>query len=227
MLGSLRRRGTLVLVLGLICALAWLVVGCAGDDESSSTTSTDGSTVTTAPTTTETTLGITGTTLETAGNVSTTGTTTAQRAVAGGKTPEEYAKALPDLKKAVAADPADLAALQELALALYNTNNYAEAATAYQGMLQVKDDAFTRNNYANVLRDWGKIAEAKAEYEKAIKTDPTLAIAYINLASILETEGNIAEAKKVVDRGIAATTGQDKTTLQNYKKVLGSTTTTT
>ena len=149
------------------------------------------------------------------------------RVVVGGKTVEEYEAALPDLEKAAADNPTDLAALQELAIAQYVTNRLDEAAATYVKMLALKEDAFTRNNYANVLRDAGKTDQAKNEYEKAIATDATLAVAYINLASVVAKEGKISEAEKVIDRGIAATSGEDKADLQSYKETLQALTTTT
>jgi len=203
----------MALVLGVLGALAWLAAGCSGAGESASTSSTGGSTVTTAAAAN--------------GTAQTTTTSQAQRVVVGGKTPEEYAAALPDLEKAVQANPTDLAALQELAVAQYNTNKYDEAAATYQKMLQLKDDAVTHNNYANVLRDAGQADQAKAEYEKAIAVDPSLAVAYLNLVGMYATEKNLTEANKVLDRGIGATTGDDQTRLKNYKDKLNTPTTTT
>jgi len=153
--------------------------------------------------------------------------TTAQRLVVGGKTVEEYEAALPDLQQAVEAAPDDLAALQELAIAQYNTARYEEAAATYQKMLELKDDAFTRNNYGNVLRDWKKLDEAKTEYEKAISADPTLVTAYVNLATVLAAEGNTSEAVAVLERGLAAVTGEDRTRLEAFKDRLTGATSTT
>jgi tetratricopeptide (TPR) repeat protein len=214
MFKALRRSGTVVVVLIAIGALAWLAAGCSGaDDTAASTSSTGGSTVTTVP--------------APGGPTQTTTSGESQRVIVGGKTVEEYAAALPDLEKAVTSNPNDLAALQELAIAQYNTEKYEAAAATYQKMLQLKDDAFTRNNYGNVLRDWKKTDEAKAEYRKAISADPTLAVAYVNLVSILATEKNLTEANKILDQGIAATTGDDQARLKNYKEQLNTPTTTT
>ena len=162
------RIATAVLAaLALVALVALIAPGCAGTNENGATTTTVASTATTA-------------------NTSSSGP---ERLVVGGKMPEEYAAALPELEKAVAAKPTDLAALQQLAIAQYNTGKYEQAATTYQKMLQLKDDAFTHNNYGNVLRDWKKLDEAKAEYEKAISGDAKLTTAYINLASVLAAEG--------------------------------------
>jgi Tfp pilus assembly protein PilF len=205
-------------VISLLCAvvvvtLALMAFACSVDEGVSTTTAGSGTTTT----------------------ASATGGTTSTQAVAtsnttivvGGKTAEEYAAEIGDLQKAVDANPADLDALQALAVAQYNTQAYEDAAATYQKMLQLEDSALTRNNYANVLRDWGKADEAKAEYEKALSADPTLTVAYINLAGVYLREKNTAEAFKVLDRGIAATIGEDRTRLTNYKEQLNATTTTT
>jgi tetratricopeptide (TPR) repeat protein len=200
-----------LLLLGLVAP------GCSGTDENGATTTTVASTATTAQT------GSSGSTTTTAQ----TGSSNPERLIVGGKTAEEYAAALPELEKAAAAKPTDLAALQELAIAQYNTGKYEQAATTYQKMLQLKDDALTHNNYANVLRDWKKLDEAKAEYEKAISGDAKLITAYVNLVAVLEAQGNISGAIEVLDRGLQVMTGSDKTRLETYKAKLSGTSTTT
>ena len=198
-----RRSGLVVLTLILLISWAGLAAGRGDADEETTTTITD--------------------------SAASTGATTVsvETLVVGGSTPEEYEAALPDLEAAVEADQEDLAALQELAIAQFQTGRYEEAAATYEKMLDIKDDAFTRNNYGNVLRDWGKIDEAKAQYEKAIATDPALTTAYINLAAVLVREQKIDEAVAVLDRGLAVITGDDKTRLETYKEQLTSATATT
>ncbi len=92
--------------------------------------------------------------------------TTVQTLVVDGDTSEEYEAALPSLEAAVAADENDLAALQDLAVAQFQTGRYEEAAATYERMLAIQENAFVRNNYANVLRDWGKTDEAEKQYRK-------------------------------------------------------------
>jgi Tfp pilus assembly protein PilF len=203
MVKSARKGGLLVLVLAAVAAMAPLLVACSSADESTTTSAA------------ATSSGITASSGE------------PQRLVVGGKTAEEYEAALPDLERAVEAAPEDLAALQELAIAQYNTGRYEAAATTYLTMLELKDDGFTHNNYGNVLRDWEKLDEAKVEYEKAISTDPTLVTAYVNLASVLAAEGSTSEAVAVLDRGLAAVTGEDKERLESFKERLTGATTTT
>ena len=205
-----RAGGFLTLVLVALAAGAVLLAGCSEAGKETIPTSVKvGDSVTETSTTT------------------TKVRSDSQRVVVGGKSVEEYEAALPDLEKAVENAPNDLGALQELAIAQYNTGRYEEAAATYQKMLAIKDDAFTRNNYGNVLRDWKRPEEAKAQYEKAISLDPLQTNAYINLAGVFVSEGHVDDAVKVLDRGLAVLTGDDKTRLEKYKEQLSASTSTT
>ena len=135
-----------------------------------------------------------------------------------GKSKEEYEASIPELQKKLESAPDDLETLQDLAIAQYGAKQYEAAAATYEKMLALKDDPFTRNNYANVLRDWGKTDEAKTEYQKALDADPTLTVAYINLANVLLREGKKEEALALLDKGIASTQGEDKTRLESFKE---------
>ncbi len=200
---------TVLMIVGSVTVLgaATVLAGCAdqdvisGDDAQTSTTlvSSEEPSATTTPT------------------LVASEPPTNERVVVGGSTAEEYAEALPELEKAVEADPNDLDALQQLAIAQYNTGRYEEAADTYQKMLSIKDDAFTRNNYGNVLRDWGKAAEAKAAYEQSIAADATLVTPYINLASLLVREESVDEAIAFIDRGLQAVGEDDQERLQTFR----------
>jgi tetratricopeptide (TPR) repeat protein len=135
----------------------------------------------------------------------------------GGQSQEDYASSIPELQKAVEANPTDLAALQNLAVAQYNSDNLDDAAATYQKMLAIEDNPTFHNNYANVLRDLKKTDQAIAEYQKAIEGNPALASAYINLASLYVLQKNVTEAQKVLDAGIAKTTGTDQQSLKDYR----------
>lgn len=140
--------------------------------------------------------------------------------VVGGKTAEEYEQQLPELEAQLEKDPDNVDLLLELAVAQYNTQRFTAAVETYQHILKVDDDPTMRNNYANVLRDWGKSDQAISEYRRALKDDPTLAVAYINLASVLDRGGESEEALKVVDEGIAQVSAEDKTRLESMRKTL-------
>ena len=217
---SLMKTGIIVLFAIVVAGSALIVTGCSGQTAATGSTTATSSSATTATS-------ATGSTSSTAGGTASTGTisTDPTRVVVGGKTKEEYAAELPTLQKAVDANPTDLTALQALAVAQYNTQAYDAAAATYLKMLQIKDDPMTHNNYANVLRDAKKNDQAKAEYEKAIAADPALTVAYLNLAGMYVREKNLTEAQKLLDRGIAATAGDDQKRLKTYKDQLSTTTT--
>jgi Flp pilus assembly protein TadD len=202
--------GRLLLIAAMAATMAvagWLGAGCSVSKAVLGSRET-----TVAPTTSLPAKGAT----DTSGQ-STTNTT---RLVEGGKTSEAYASEIPGLQKAADASPRDVTALQNLAVAQYNAGKYDAAGATYLRMLQIKDDPTTRNNYGNVLRDQGNFDEAKTEYQKAISGDPALAVAYINLAGVLALKGNASDAQKVLDQGVAHTTGSDKQRLLTYKTTL-------
>ncbi len=192
------RMALSMVVLTVVLAFGFVAVGCSTSNSDSVTTS---STVA----------------AEKSGS---TGTSAPTRLVVGGKTAEEYAAQIPDLQKAVDANPSDLTALQNLAVAQYNSGKYDEAAATYDKMLKLKDDPTVHNNYGNVLRDEKKLDEAQTQYRAAIAGDPSLVAPYINLAQILAADKNISEAEKVLDQGVAHTAGEDKQRLQDYKATI-------
>jgi Tfp pilus assembly protein PilF len=198
----------MTLTVGVVAVFAAtiFVAGCSASDSTGSTT---GSTAAT-----------TATTVAATDNSGSTTTSEPTRLVVGGKTSEEYAAQLPDLQKAVDASPNDLTALQELAVAQYNSGKYDDAAVTYQKMLKIQDDPIVHNNYGNVLRDQKKLTEAKAQYQEAVAGNPSQVAPYINLAQILAAEGNLSEAQKVLDQGIARTVGEDRQRMQDYKTAL-------
>jgi Tfp pilus assembly protein PilF len=198
----------MTLTVGVVAVFAAtiFVAGCSASDSTGSTT---GSTAAT-----------TATTVAATDNSGSTTTSEPTRLVVGGKTSEEYAAQLPDLQKAVDASPNDLTALQELAVAQYNSGKYDDAAVTYQKMLKIQDDPIVHNNYGNVLRDQKKLTEAKAQYQEAVAGNPSQVAPYINLAQILAAEGNLSEAQKVLDQGIARTVGEDRQRMQDYKTTL-------
>jgi tetratricopeptide (TPR) repeat protein len=202
MIGGMKRNGLVVLALIAVVSLATVTVSCGGSEENEATTTT-----------------VSDSTTEARGTVST------EVLVVGGSTPEEYEASLPGLEAEVEAAPENLDVLQELAIAQFQTGRYEEAAATYEKMLAIKDDAFTRNNYANVLRNWEKIDEAKAQYQQAIATDPTLAVAYVNLAVVLSQQGDNAGALDILESGLKKVAEEDKASLESLVGRLTSTTT--
>jgi len=194
----------LVLALILAISLVALTAGCEGSAAEEQDTAVTADTGTAASDASDATGGISPTTI-----VST------ETLVVNGRPVEEYEAALPELEETVAADHENLEALQKLAIAQLQTGRYQEAAATYERMLAIENDAFTRNNYGNVLRKWGKTDEAKAEYERAIAADPTLAIAYVNLATILSQAGDESGALEILESGVQKVADEDKTSLRD------------
>jgi len=51
-----------------------------------------------------------------------------------------------------------------------------------------------QNNLGNVLRELGRLAEAKACYAETLRLNPDLAITYNNVGQALQEESKLAEA---------------------------------
>lgn len=204
MLTTWRRRGVVFLALIALVVATGLCAGC-GDSDEASNDETD------TTTTTEATVAG-GSTMTTEIDVTGTGETL----VVDGASKEEYEASLADLEAVVAAAPNNLELLQELAIAQFQTGRLEEAAATYEKMLEIKDDAFTRNNYANVLRDMGRTEEAKTLYEEAMAADPTLVHPYVNLAHLLIDEGDGQGALEFLTSALDKVTGEDKTSIQSF-----------
>jgi tetratricopeptide (TPR) repeat protein len=153
----------------------------------------------------------------TATTVATSTRTSTSTIIVGDKTKEAYQAEIAGLETQAKATPTDLTVLQELAIAYYNVDRFTDAVTVYEQMLKIKEDPTTRNNYGNMLRDAGRVEDAKAAYNQALQEDPKLTVAYVNLASLLFLEGQKDEAYKVLDDGMTKLDGTDKTRLQTIK----------
>lgn len=215
MIARIGRSSLVILTVIALIALMGVAAGCGGDEET--TTTVTSSTPTTAKSTTSTTAGE---------STESTATVTDATIVEGGKSLDDYRAEIPDLEKAVETDPTDLYALEGLAVAHYQLDEFEEAEAAYLKILAIQEDAFTRNNLGNVYRDWGKTEEAKAAYRKAIEDDPTLKYPYVNLSGVLQKEGDTAGALQVLSEGAKHVTEEGQTTLDAAEELLTSTTTT-
>jgi Flp pilus assembly protein TadD len=214
MIGRIGRGGLVIITVIVLIALVGVAAGC-GEDET--TTTVTSPTATTAGESTDTTTGE---------STDTTAAATDATMVEGGKTLEQYAAEIPGLEEALAADPTDLFALESLAVAHFQLGEYEEAESAYQRILAIQEDAFTRNNLGNVYRDWGKTEEAKAAYWQAIQDDPTLKYPYVNLAGVLQKEGDVAGALKVLQDGAKFVGEEGQSIINAAEERLTSTTTT-
>lgn len=211
MIARMRQTGLIVLAILALITVTGLAAAC-GDDETT-TTATDSTATTEVDSTTATTAG------------STASTVTDSTMVTGGKSLDDYRAEIPELQKAIEADPADLYALESLAVAHYQLKEYEQAEAAYLKILAIQEDAFTRNNLGNVYRDWGKTEEAKAAYRQAMEEDPTLKYPYVNLSGTLQKEGDVAGAIKVLQEGAKYVTEEGQAALDAAEEALTTTTT--
>ncbi len=126
-------------------------------------------------------------------------------------------------KKALVIDPKSAEAYDDLAI-LYNTQKkFAEAAEASKKATELHaaasggagsaGDATSLYNSGAILMNQGKIAEAKAAFQKAVALDPKMASAHYQLAMTLINEGNVKEAIKSLEQYLSiAPTGPNAET---------------
>lgn len=193
-------------------ALSFAIVGCT-NTKNSTTTGLGGASTASG---TETAGGTTAVT----NPPQSTNTSIIQTMPVGGKSQDQYEKDLPGLQEKAKAAPNDLTALQDLAIAQYQTKRYDEAVATYQQMIKIKNEPVYHNNLGNVLRDAGREAEAIKEYQAAIAADPTLVVAYVNLGTLQFDQGAVDAGSKTLDAGIAKTTGDDQQRLKDVKAAL-------
>ena len=133
---------------------------------------------------------------------------------------EDWEALLPRLQKVVDAAPGDANALRKLALAYHNLDRLDEAASIYERLLAIEEDAVLRDRLANVLRDQGDLAGAEAAYRKAIADDPSLAPAYLNLAELLWRQGRDKEALAVISEGLEVAPEEGRASFEDARAVL-------
>lgn len=108
-------------------------------------------------------------------------------------------------KKAIEVDPKSASAYDGLA-ALYNTTgrlDLAADAAAKAMELHGSDgggDATSAYNAGAIMMNSGKIAEAKAQFQRAIQLDPKMAEAHFQLGMTFINEGNVGEALKSLEQ---------------------------
>ena len=108
-------------------------------------------------------------------------------------------------KKAIDVNPKSAAAYDGLA-ALYNTTGRLElAGDAAAKAMEIHGasgggDATSAYNAGAIMMNSGKVAEAKAQFQRAIQLDPTMAEAHFQLGMTFINEGNVGEAIKSLDQ---------------------------
>jgi len=121
---------------------------------------------------------------------------------------KEHDQAEAAFKKAAEVDPKSAAAYDGLA-SLYNTTGRLDlAAEASAKALELYGssgggDATSAYNAGAIMMNSGKVAEAKAQFQRAIQLDPKMAEAHFQLGMTFINEGNVGEAIKALDQYLA------------------------
>jgi len=105
-------------------------------------------------------------------------------------------KAQQSFTRTVEIQPNFSAGQRELGMILFQQGNYAGAALHLEKAIQLGlDDAHLRNFLGICYSRTGRISEALKSYNAALKLDPNLAEAHLNLAYALTRKGNAASAQ--------------------------------
>jgi tetratricopeptide (TPR) repeat protein len=117
---------------------------------------------------------------------------------------KEFDAAVPAWRKALALDPDDARAHDNLGVALAETGKPDEAIAEYRKSLELNaGSSHTHNNLGSVLAERGMLDEAFQHFEKAVELNPDNASAQINLGNILSlTQKRLNEALVHLRRGV-------------------------
>ncbi len=106
------------------------------------------------------------------------------------------AAALASYQKAIAIQPNFSPGQRELGMALYQQKDYASAATHLEKALALGlDDAHIRNFLGICYSQTNRLQESVQSYRVALKLDPKLAEAHLNLAYAYQKVGKISQAR--------------------------------
>jgi arylsulfatase A-like enzyme/Flp pilus assembly protein TadD len=105
------------------------------------------------------------------------------------------AAALSSYEKAIAIQPNFSPGQRELGMALYQRKNYASAALHFEKAIALGlDDAHLRNFLGICYSQTNRAQKSIASYREALKLDPNLAEAHLNLGYELQRAGKITQA---------------------------------
>ncbi|HEV3021118.1 MAG TPA: tetratricopeptide repeat protein, partial [Pirellulales bacterium] len=113
------------------------------------------------------------------------------------------ASAVELLRQAIALAPGEGRFHSGLGVALTRLGRGEEAEGSLRRALALEDDAESRNNLGNFLKDRGRIDEAIVEYRQALSQQPEYASAHYNLAAALWLKGELVQAAECFERAAA------------------------
>ena len=117
---------------------------------------------------------------------------------------KQFDAAVPAWQKAVALDPDDSRAHNNLGIALAGAGKMGDAIAEYRRSLTLNaHSSQTENNLGSALAEQGNLDEAKQHFEKALEINPDNASAELNLGNALSAEGgHIEEAIELLRKGL-------------------------
>ena len=101
---------------------------------------------------------------------------------------------------AVEMDPQCAICLNNLALTLTSRGQAGDAEQAFRRSPALRERAMTRNNLGGVLQIQGRLDEAEREYQGALRQDPRLREALVNLGELYGKQGRYEEALPLLRR---------------------------
>jgi len=117
---------------------------------------------------------------------------------------KQYSDAVPAWRKALALDPGDPRAHDNLGVALAETGNIDEAISEYRKSLELNSgSSHTHNNLGSALAEKGMIDEAFEHFEKAVELNPDNASAQVNLGNALALKKeHLSDALEHLRKGV-------------------------
>jgi len=117
---------------------------------------------------------------------------------------KKYDDAVPAWRKALALDPDDPRARDNLGVALAETGKLDDAIEEYRKSLELNPgSSHTNNNLGTALAEKGMIDEAFQHFEKAVELNPDNASAQINMGNVLSLKkGHLPEALIHLRKGV-------------------------
>jgi tetratricopeptide (TPR) repeat protein len=117
----------------------------------------------------------------------------------------QYDAAVPAWKQAVALDPDDPRAHNNLGIALAGAGQVADAIAEYRQSLALNGNSSqTENNLGSALAEEGKLDEAQQHFVQALRINPDNASAEVNLGNAYSAQGRTPEAIDLLTKGLAA-----------------------
>jgi Flp pilus assembly protein TadD len=117
---------------------------------------------------------------------------------------KQFGEAVPAWRKALALDPNDPRAHDNLGVALAETGQLDEAIAEYRKSLELSPgSSHTHNNLGSALAEKGMLDEAFEHFAKAVEFNPDNASAQVNLGNVLALrKGQLSDALEHLRKGV-------------------------